>query len=142
MAKGDPIEPENHVSRYCSPKRVENGVPLASAFEMSPGHDHLSINWLEYFEVDNMESSIDAVRQAFVNKQFKLKEDGKFAVLNVGSAKESVRVGAEKEIRILKWPNGGDDSHSGIFDYTSQDLQVAVDLHSLITSNDVFLACP
>ena len=46
--RDDPIPDENHVSRYCPPSRVEDGMPLASAFALKPNEQFLSVNWLEY----------------------------------------------------------------------------------------------
>ena len=141
MAKGDPIPREHHVSRYCSPNKMgRDGLPTAPAFKMKQGHNHLSVNWLEYFETDDTAQGIAHVRQAFEQKQYALKRDGRFAVLNVNAAQEQVKAGAGLDVRILHWPDSNDPSHSGVFDYTSEDLQVALDLKSLVTPADVYLA--
>lgn len=122
--------------------RAPRGVPAVTAFEMPLNQDHLSVNWLEYFESDDKEACIEAVRQAFRDKDFEAKRDGRFAVLNVGKAIEKVKLGAEQELRILHWPEADDPSHGGIFDYTSDDLQVALDLQSLVTASDVYHVVP
>ncbi len=115
-------------------------MPGAPAFEMNPKHDHLSVNWLEIFESSDKVACIAEIRQALLAKQYKLRRNGRFAVLNVGQAKQKVRTGAGKEVRILHWPKDNDTSHSGLFDYTSEDFQVALDLKSLVTARDVYPA--
>ncbi len=52
-----PLPDDDHVSRYCKPSAVgRDGLPLANAFELRPAckqrpaEDHLSVNWLEYFQ--------------------------------------------------------------------------------------------
>ena len=140
MASGESLPPEHHVAHYCSPIQVgQDGLPLVPAFKMKQGHDHLSVNWLEYFGSDDIAQGIVHVRQAFVQRAYGLKRNGRFAVLNVDAARKQVKAGAGRDVRILHWPESNDPSHSGVFDYTSEDLQVALDLKSLVTSADVYL---
>ena len=141
MARGDSLPPEHHVAHYCGPITMgQDGLPAVPAFKMKQGHDHLSVNWLEYFGSDDIAQGIAHVRQAFVQKGYGLKRNGRFAVLNVNVAQQKVKSGAGLDVKILHWPGFNDPSHSGIFDYTSDDLQVALDLKSLVTSADVYLA--
>lgn len=141
MAKGDFLQPHHHFSRYCSPSRVgDDELPLVTAFELGPQEDHLSVNWLEYFGLNDMDACMKEVRQAFIDKGYALRPSGKFAILMVSKAIDTVRLGAGVDLRILHWPENDDASHSGIFDYSSEDLQVALDLKSLVTPNDVHSA--
>ena len=43
---GDSLPDADHVSRYCSPGRIEDGLPAAAAFELRPQDQYLSVNWL------------------------------------------------------------------------------------------------
>lgn len=137
MAEGDPIPPEDHVARYCKPSTVQDGVIGSTAFEIQPGDDHLSVNWLEHFVAGDFGERLERVRDAFAEKGYALRPNGRFAVLNVEALIEKVKL---RDVRVLHWPDGGDQSHSGIFNYSSDDLQVALDLQSLLMPGEVFPA--
>ena len=139
MAKEDHLQPEHNVARYCGPVKVgTDGLPTVAAFQPKPNADHLSVNWLEHFQSSDKELCIGRVREAFLAKPFELKAAGRFAVLNTGQAVQCVKNGAGVDIRVIHWPEDNDPSHSGIFDYTSEDLQVALDLKSIVTTTDVY----
>ncbi len=140
MSKGFELPDEHHVSRYCKPSTVQNDMPLVGAFQLKEDEEHLSINWLEYFELDTKDANLTKVRQALIDKGYKIRKGGRFAVLNVGLARNTVLSDVKKPIRIRHWPEDDDPSHSGIFDYAADDLQVALELRSLITPNDVYPA--
>ncbi len=141
MGRGDSLPPEHHVAHYCSPITMgQDGLPAVPAFKMKQGHDHLSVNWLEYLGSTDIAQGVAHVRHAFVQKEYRLKRNGRFAVLNVNAARKKVKAGAGRDVRILHCPEPNDPSHSGVFDYTSEDLQVALDLRSLVTSADVYPA--
>lgn len=140
--KGDPIPDVDHTARYCKPSWVQDGVPLVDAFLNAANEAHVSVNWMEFFDVDAREEQISRIRAVFAAKGYVLKPNGRFAVLNVGNSVLQVEEGAQKIISFLHWPEDNDDSHSGIFDYGAEDLQVAVELANSITPYAVFLAVP
>ena len=142
MSKGLELPNEHHVSRYCRPGTVQNGMPLVGAFKLKDTEEHLSVNWLEYFELDTKDANLSKARQALIEKEYTIRKGGRFAVLNVGLARNTVLSGAKKPIRIMHWPKDDDPSHSGIFDYAAVDLQVALDLRSMVTPNDVYPVLP
>ena len=42
---GAPLPDDDHVARYCKPSSVdEHGMPMASAFQLRSGEQHLSVN--------------------------------------------------------------------------------------------------
>ncbi len=59
------IPDDDHLTRYCKPSTVDDGLPTASAFELRPGEDHLSVNWLEYFGALDVATAIQLVRRIF-----------------------------------------------------------------------------
>lgn len=138
MDGGDELDPDHHVSRYCKPSQVENGMPGVSAFEMPPGDPHLSVNWLEFYQSNHKDECIPEIRQEYLNNNYTLRANGRFAVLNVGESIDKNRLSDVPDIQILYWPENGYQSHSGIFGYTPEDFQVALDLVSLVTSGDVY----
>ena len=141
VARGNRLPAEHHVARHCGPATVgKDGLPTVAAFEPKPDADHLSVNWLEYYQPDDKDDSVAQIRQGFLDREYELKLDGRFAVLNVDKARHQVKIGAGIDIRILHWPENSNESHSGIFDYTSENLQVALDLKSIVTAGDVYPA--
>ena len=142
MDHGDELDPEHHVSRYCKPSTVEDGMPGVSAFEMEAGHSHLSVNWLEFYESNNKGECISRIRQEYLDNGYTLRKNGRFAVLNVGNSLDKNRSSTAPDIRFLYWPQNGYVSHSGIFGYTSEHYQAALDLSSLVTPENVHLAVP
>ena len=132
---------DDHVSRYCKPSAVdERGLPLSASFIPKQGEEYLSVNWLEYFGETNLPAAVERVRVVFLQKGYRLRKNGQFAVLNVGAAKTAVREGVDRSLRINHLSLDDDESHSGILGYTSQDLAVAVELRALVTRQDVHAA--
>lgn len=135
---GDPIPDEDHVGRYCKPSSVdEQGMPMASAFQLRSGEQHLSVNWLEHGGIRDVDTAMRTVRSGFVNRGYRLRGNGRFAVLNVGSAKTTVRHALGHSLRVDHLPLDDDQSHAGIHDYTSDDLAVAVELKALLSTDVV-----
>ena len=110
---GDAWPSDDHVSRYCKPSAVgAAGRPLAAAFELRSKDDYLSVNWLEYFEARDLETAVDCVRSTFLEKGFRIRPNGAFAVLNVGSIETVVSDTLIGLLRIKRLPV---DDDSGIF---------------------------
>lgn len=127
------VPDEDHVSRYCKPSAVnESGLPLSAAFLPKQGEEYLSVNWLEYFRALDLTVAVDQVRHVFLNKNYRLRPRGRFAVLNVGAAKTAVREGTGKSLRVNHLPVNDDETHSGIIGYKADDLAVAVELKALV----------
>lgn len=53
---------DHHLLRYCKPTAVSHdGFPLAAAFEIRKGEEHLSVKWLEYFNKQDLGSAFVGV---------------------------------------------------------------------------------
>ena len=140
---GDSIPDEDHVARYCKPSSVdEQGMPLASAFQLRSGEQHLSVNWLEHGGTRDVDGGMRTVRFGFVNRGYRLRGNGRFAVLNVGTAKTTVRQALGHSLSIDHLPLDDDQSHAGIHGYKSDDLAVAVELKALLSTEAVHPAVP
>ena len=135
---GDPLPDDDHVARYCKPSSVdEQGMPMASAFQLRSGEQHLSVNWLEHGGTRDVEAAIQQVRSGFVSRRYRLRGNGRFAVLNVGVAKTTVRHALGHSLSIDHIPHDDDQSHAGIHGYASDDLAVAVELTALLSKRSV-----
>ncbi len=136
--RGDHIPRGDHVARYCKPNWVDDGLPLIAAFLNDRNQEHVSVNWLEFFDGVGGQAQIEQIRKAFRAKGYKLRKNGRFAVLNVGGSVDRVKQTTDMAIRFLHWPEDDDPSHSGIFDYRAEDFQVALELTNLVAPDDVF----
>lgn len=136
--RGDEPPDDHHLSRYCKPSAVgPDGLPLAAAFELRPGEDHLSVNWLERLGEADLDAAVDRVRTVFQARGYRVKPHGRFAVVRVGAAKAAVSETVERAARVEHLPLDDDESHSGVFGYTADDLAVAVALRDLVNRENV-----
>jgi hypothetical protein len=131
--KDDPVPPTDHISRYCKGTAVlPDGRVSATAFYLGVGHEYLSVNWLEFLELDGRQAEIAEVRKVLATK-LNLRSSARIAVLNVGEVREYVRNESADAlvIRILHRPDEPpekpDPSHSGIFD-TDLDEPIITEL--------------
>lgn len=131
------IPDQDHLSRYCKPSTVDDGLPTASAFELRPGEDHLSVNWLEYLGAPDIATAIHLVRGAFHDKAYRLRRGGRFAVFQCGIARFAVGDGTGRPLRIEHLPLDHDPSHAGVFGYAVDDFEIAVELAAIVNREDV-----
>ena len=105
---------------------------MPAAFELRPKkEDYLSVNWFEFLDAPGIEAAVGEVRTAFRRKRYRVKPNGRFAVLEVGEVKAAVSAitgTARVEHRRLD----DDESHSGILGYTADDFAVAVEIATLV----------
>ena len=140
---GDPLPDDDHFSRYCKPTNVDRqGLPMAAAFRLRRDEEYLSANWLECLGAPDLPAAVELIREAFRRKNYALRANGRFAVVNVGAAKTAVYEGVGSSLRIDHLPSGNDQSHAGIFGYTADDLAVAAELAVLVTTENVHRAAP
>lgn len=126
MQRNDPLENEHNVSRYVGGGKLDDdGRPAADAFKLSESdvekaktngdEPHLSVNWLEYYELSTEVDAVEAVRQTFRDKGYNVGSTAKFVVLNVGETIAAMYADIQKETSIRYYPDPTDLSHSGIF---------------------------
>ena len=136
---GTPVRDEHHVARYCKPSSIgPDGLPQAAAFLLRPTEDHLSTNWLEYFGAATRDDAIRCVQAVLAHQGFRLRPNGRFGVLNVGSAKKST---SELGVEILHRPVSNDQSHVGIYVPRENLLEVALELSDGLRNDCIFPAC-
>lgn len=129
---------DHHFSRYCKPTAVgRDGLPTAAAFELRPVEDHLSVNWLQYLDASDLEAAVKRVREVFRRKGYRLRRNGKFAVVGVGPALSAVAETVGQRGRVEHLPLEDDESHAGLFGYGADDLAVAVELRALVRPKHV-----
>ena len=145
MVQGQPgrheLAPSQHVARYCRPRAVrEDGTLAPAAFRLRPGEEYLSTNWLEYFHDSHRLIQIVGVRQALVDKGFRVRPNASFAVLNVGAAVARCSNTLNLDIQFIALGEPHDPSHTGIFGYTAQNAVVAALLAASVDPSEVYPA--
>ena len=139
---GADLPDKDHVARYCKPSTVDQGMPLVAAFQLRSGEEYLSVNWLEHSGTRNIAAAMRAVSAGFLGRGYGLSRSGRFAVLNVGSAKQAVFEALGHSLSIDHMPSEADQSHAGIHGYPPDDLAVAAELAMLIARSAVHPAIP
>ena len=135
------LPPEHHVARHCRPRDFSaKGLLLDSAFELRPGEEYLSTNWLEYFHDAHRLIQIVGVRQALVDKGFRVRPTASFAILNVGAAVARCSNTLNLDIQFIALGESHDPSHTGIFGYTAQSAVVAALLAASVDPSEVYPA--
>ena len=109
---------------------------MANAFALRAGEDHLSVNWLEYFD-PHADVAIHRVRASLHATGFQLRPNGRFALLTVGSIKTSVRRSLGLRLHVDHLPHEHDPSHSGVLGYSDADLMVAAEIRALVGPDDL-----
>ena len=89
---------------------------MASAFELRTGEPYLSANWLEYFDTLDLTIAVNEVRKAFLEKGYRLRQNGRFAVFNAGAAETAAREATGRTLHIEHLPLDDDKSHAGVSD--------------------------
>ena len=149
--EGDLLPDGDHVSRYCKPSHFDRASsrPKTGAFQRQDRRSdlgivakeqYLSVNWLEFFGAVDREAAIEYVREAFLDKGYGLRPNGRFLVLNVGAAKFAASEADGAELSFTHMPRPDDDSHSAILGLPDDDLDVAVELKLLVTDADILPA--
>lgn len=145
MVQGQPgrheLRASHHVARHCRGRDIRNdGTVSPAAFEVRPGEEYLSTNWLEYFHDSHRLIQIVGVRQALIDKGFRVRPTASFAVLNVGAAIAACKNVLNLDIQILTLAEPHDPSHTGIYGYSVEDVGVAALLAASIIPNEVYPA--
>ncbi len=115
---------------------------MATAFRLRKGESFLSVNWLEHFDSSDLSGAVQMIRNAFDAKGFRLRPNGRFAVVCVQEVKDAAMVSVGRKLSINHLPVDNDTSHAGIFGYTGDDLMIAVEIKSLVGREDVHPAIP
>lgn len=143
LMKGDLIPDDDHVTRYVSGSKIApSGRITGAAFQLRTGEESLSVNWLEFLDLENRDSEIQQIRNVFVDKGRTLQAKAKFAVLNVGKTKTYVRQESQDNrlLSVQHDPEDLDLSHSGIFNIPEDDPSVGDIIAELIGVNAIYPA--
>jgi len=118
------IPPTDHISRLCYGKSIDDGNILGAAFLPRPGDDYLSVNWLEYLRCPDQLSQVAEVRRRYANKFRSIKKKDRIAILNVEATCLKVQNETDDNrcLRATHEPEPEDDSHSGLWEFSYDDI--------------------
>ena len=131
----DALPDSDHILRYCSPIHVdkESENIKASAFRFRSSEEYLSVNWMECFDKP-VEEQTDEIRTA-LSKKLKLKSNGRFTRLRVGTVKKRIQNAEVKHV-----PEPEDPSYAGIYPGKQDNREATLKLVNVIKPDDVFPA--
>ena len=102
-----PLPDTDHIAKYCGYERHQDGQPLEVAFQV--GNDHISANWIEYFDSD-IEMALQEIRRTC---GLQLGPRGAYPVLPVQNVRQAIEA-AGGIADIVHTPEGTNESHSSI----------------------------
>jgi hypothetical protein len=87
----------------------------------------LSVNWLEFLDLQNREEEITEIRRILETKLSRIPAFGRIAILNVGRTRKYVRDNTpdRRLLTTLHEPEAIDPSHAGIYGLEADDLFIA-----------------
>jgi hypothetical protein len=131
------LDPSDHILRHIGGARIDGDFIDPAAFRRKKKNgqleEGLSVNWVEYFRKPTAQEAVPPLLDIFAKKGRKIsqKSQSKFALLNVGTAKNAA---AEyTTVAIVLDAEEHDPSHSLVKDYDEAlNEQVAEQLAKVI----------
>ena len=136
---GDELPDSDHVARYCSPRLVVDRLPILEAFVPQPVEAPLSVVWVEYFGDPQDTATFDKLRGS-VGAHLVLRQNGRFAVINVGRAKGAMQSHPGQSFRIQHAPLEDFPSHAAITGLISGTPRRSRALQRLVSESDMYMA--
>lgn len=135
---GEELDPAHHIFRYVGGASIDGDDIDSAAFrrKLKDGvlEAGLSTNWVEWFGLANPRDAVAPLKEVFTKKNFSLGATSKFALLNVGEAKEKTSKYAAISVAYDPQPN--DESHALVSSYQEAlNDQVAEQLQKAIIAS-------
>ena len=134
MTKG--LCSDSHVARYCLYSKHSDERPMPAAFELRGNEEFLSSNWIEYFDMHDLESNLNKVRDEF-EKHHSMKKNGRFAVLNVGDVKNIIEFEHGTKLRIEDLEEEDYPAHAGVW-LPPDHFEIALTLSEMVKPGDMY----
>ena len=128
------LDPAHHFFRHIKKSWIDQDFIDPAAFRLRAQdgqfEDGLSINWVEYLEKPTPQEAVAPLREALENKGRSIGGQSKFALLNVGAAKDAAAL--YTAVSIVRDAEEDDPSHSLVKGYEVYNDQVAEELAKII----------
>ena len=130
------LNPSHHIFRHIKKTWMDGDFVDPAAFRLRRQQNSeqleegLSVNWFEHFQQPTPQQAIPPLREILVKKGRTVSGGSKFALLNVGTAKN---VAAKyTAIAIVHDEEKDDPSHSLVMGYEAYNDQVAEELAKVV----------
>jgi hypothetical protein len=128
LKSGTNLTNEQHIVRHIPfPNLRKDGDGkvigiLPQAFQHRIDEEYLSVNWLEYFELDKVNNLIETKKSIIEAKRSKkIAANSRLAIGNVGKIKEALLKKEIGKIRIAYAPSKANPAHSGMYHLPKED---------------------
>jgi hypothetical protein len=130
----DELDPTHHFFRHIKRSWIDEDFIDPAAFRLrhkdGQFENGLSINWVEYFKKATPKDAVASLRETLQAKGRSIGGQSKFALLNVGAAKNAAALYAL--VTIVRDEEPDDPSHSLVMGYDAYNDQVAEELAKVI----------
>ena len=106
------MPPSDHVARYCSGGKLEDGKPTTKAFGED---DEISVNHLEYFPVEMAEAFESFRRFMYEDGPLTVRTSGRYALFEIAEIQDAL---------VYTDPQRGDPSHALIISNDPNEDQI------------------
>ena len=103
----------DHIICYCSPNTFRNNRIISTAFDIRDNEEFVSVNWISN-KID-IRAGLEQTKSILLKKEFRLKQNGRFVVFNVGIIKSYIHKSIGIKISIRHVFSSGNPTHAGIF---------------------------
>jgi hypothetical protein len=128
------LDPAHHFFRHIKKSWIDEDFIDPAAFRLreqdAQFENGLSINWVEHFKKSTPQEAVAPLRKTLENKGRSIGGQSKFALLNVGAAKEAAAL--YTSVSIVLDAEANDPSHSLVKGYEAYNDQVAEELAKVI----------
>jgi hypothetical protein len=128
------LDHSHHIFRHIKKSWTEGDFIEPAAFRLREENGQfekgLSVNWLEYFQTSTPQDAIAPLRDILMKKGRSVGGESKFALLNVGVAKNAAA--RYIPVAIVLKEEDNDPSHSLVKGYEAYNDQVAEELAKVI----------
>jgi hypothetical protein len=130
------LDHSHHFFRHIKKSWMDGDFIEPAAFRLEEKDGRLekglSVNWFEYFQMPTPQEAIASLRDILTNKGRRVGGESKFALLNVGVAKDAAA--KYTTVAIVLDEEEKDPSHSLIMGYEAHNDLVAEELAKVIMS--------
>ena len=128
------LDHSHHFFRHIKKSWIDGDFIEPAAFRLRREGEHfekgLSVNWLEYFQQPTPQDAIAPLRDILTRKGRTIGGESRFALLNVGAAKDAAA--RYTPVSIVLDEEKDDPSHSLVKGYEAYNDQVAEELAKVI----------
>ena len=116
LCPNEPLLDSDDATTYCSPDKydAESCEPEVAAFQQADSKSGVSINRLHHYLFGRREQAVDMIRQEFKNEPYDLREEGRFVLFNIKTARHALDRAGFSGVSFIFTPTPTRESHADI----------------------------